>query len=398
VETYKIDAVVIAGDVFDTGTPPSYARELYNQLVLKLNQAKCQLLVLGGNHDAVATLNESKALLAQLNTQVIANTQASIQDQVIVLKDKSGEAGAIVCAIPFIRPRDVLKSRAGESALSKKQNLGQAITKHYQGIYELADKKRAQIFEEDERWLPIIATGHLTALGVKSSESVRDIYIGNLEGFDANGFPPADYIALGHIHRPQIVAKKEHIRYCGSPIALSFDELGRAKQMLLVEFDTPAAQSELTPHITALEIPMFQPIAKLSCDLDSLVDDIAHLCQSCERKPNQEIWLQLEIDTQDYLSDLQKRVEDIVDDYPVKILQLRRKKGQRTQSFTTNQKETLSELSVQQVFSKRLSYENFDAPNQADRLTRIQAQFDEIYQAMCDNDRDSSKPHVEGEK
>ncbi len=74
--------------------------------------------------------------------------------------------------------------------------------------------------------LPIIATGHLTTVGASKSDAVRDIYIGTLDAFPAQAFPPADYIALGHIHRAQIVADSEHIRYSGSPIPLSFDETG----------------------------------------------------------------------------------------------------------------------------------------------------------------------------
>ncbi|MDO6805832.1 hypothetical protein Q4595_25475, partial [Wenyingzhuangia sp. 1_MG-2023] len=96
---------------------------------------------------------------------------------------------AIVCAIPFIRPRDVLQSRAGESGLEKRQALGEAIQQHYQRVYQaaLALKTSKQLD------VPIIATGHLTALGVSQSDSVRDIYIGSLDGFAADGFPPADY-------------------------------------------------------------------------------------------------------------------------------------------------------------------------------------------------------------
>ena len=72
VEEHQVDAVIVAGDIFDTGSPPSYARELYNRFVVDLQRTGCQLIVLGGNHDSVATLNESRELLACLNAQVIA--------------------------------------------------------------------------------------------------------------------------------------------------------------------------------------------------------------------------------------------------------------------------------------------------------------------------------------
>ena len=72
VDAQAVDAVLIAGDIFDTGAPPSYARELYSQLVVRLHAAGVALLLLGGNHDSVATLAESRALLACLDTTVVA--------------------------------------------------------------------------------------------------------------------------------------------------------------------------------------------------------------------------------------------------------------------------------------------------------------------------------------
>ena len=127
VEEYEVDAVIIAGDIFDTGAPPSYARELYNQFVIGMNNLGRQLVILAGNHDSVSTLNESKAILAQLNTQVISAAADDLHSQVLALKDKSGQVGAIVCAIPYLRPRDILQSKAGQSGQQKQQALGQAI-------------------------------------------------------------------------------------------------------------------------------------------------------------------------------------------------------------------------------------------------------------------------------
>ena len=140
VRVEEIDAVIVAGDIFDTGTPPSYAREMYNRFIVAISQCRCTLVVLGGNHDSVSTLNESKQLVACLNTYVVASvqalahsqelgtqSQAQAHDQIIELNDRHGNTGAIVCAIPFIRPRDVLQSSAGESGLEKRQALGEAI-------------------------------------------------------------------------------------------------------------------------------------------------------------------------------------------------------------------------------------------------------------------------------
>ena len=161
------------------------------------------------------------------------------------------QPGAIVCAIPFIRPRDVLQSIAGQSAREKQQSLQDAIHAHYQALFALAEQKRAELGAH----LPIIATGHLTTVGASASESVREIYVGALEAFPTAAFPAADYIALGHIHRPQKVGGFEHIRYSGSPIALSFDEARQQQEMLLVDVSSArtrcrhAARGALLPAV-----------------------------------------------------------------------------------------------------------------------------------------------------
>jgi exonuclease SbcD len=350
VAAQSIDAVIVAGDVFDTGTPPSYARELYNQFVVDLQALHCTLVVLGGNHDAVSTLNESRQILACLNTHVIASTGIELDQQVITLTDKQGDVGAILCAIPFIRPKDVITSRAGETGLDKRQSLGDAIKNHYASLYELACERRAALAKD----IPIIATGHLSAMGVSQSDSVRDIYIGTLDGFAADGFPPADYIALGHIHKPQIVAKQEHIRYCGSPIPLSFDELNTDKSVIVVEFKQGQRES-----ITPITVPRFQPMAVIKGDLDEIAKQLQ---DPEESKEHSEIptWLCIEVQSQDYLSDLQERVQGLIGEKQVEVLQLKRSRNDKRQFLTEEKQETLAELTPDEVFEKRLNMESFD--------------------------------------
>ena len=154
--------------------------------------------------------------------------------QILPLRD--GTPGAILCPVPFLRPRDIITSQAGLTGQEKQQHLLGAITDYYQQQYQDACTLRG------DHNLPIIATGHLTTVGASKSDAVRDIYIGTLDAFPAQNFPPADYIALGHIHRAQVIGGTEHIRYCGSPIALSFDECGKSKCVHLVSFERGETQ------------------------------------------------------------------------------------------------------------------------------------------------------------
>ena len=417
VEVHQIDAIIVAGDVFDTGTPPSYARELYHAFIGELQGMQCTLVVLGGNHDSVSVLNESKALLKYLNSHVIASTYGELSEQVITLNDRKGQPSAVLCAVPFIRPRDVLVSEAGQSGTDKRQALGDAIKQHYGALYNEALSLRASIEEKqgeegskNSAAIPIIATGHLTALGVSQSESVRDIYIGTLEGFDAKGFPPADYIALGHIHRPQKVAKTEHIRYSGSPIPLSFDELNTQKQVVLITFESEST----TPTISTLPVPRFQAMEVIKGDLkaieaaisksdaitlasqtDDAVSEVDKPLSATDNAISSKdpVWLCIEVETEDYLTDLQQRIQGLLEGKNAEILQLKRKRKRTINSLTEKQNVQLSELSVNDVFEARLALESIE-----DNPTSESAPSESVQTTLLDDDQSAGGTEEAGSK
>jgi len=354
----SIDAVLLAGDIFDTGAPPSYARELYNQLVVRLHEAACQLVLLGGNHDSVATLEESRPLLAYLGCTVVPAVAEDLSQQLLTLRDKAGQPAALLCAVPFIRARDVMQSQAGQSAEEKQQGLQQAIAAHYQALYQLAVQERSRLGLP----LPILASGHLTTVGASSSESVRDIYVGALDAFPTNAFPPFDYIALGHIHRPQQAGAQSHIRYSGSPLALSFDELGQSKQMLLLELDGAAIT-----RISPLAVPCIQPLCSLRGTLAQLQRSIPAAIMAIEQ--GQVLWLEVVVEGDDYLSDLQSRIQSMLDGQPAELLRLRRARSQQSATLQA-ERSTLDELSPHEVFERRLALEEMDDALAADLRQR----------------------------
>ena len=358
VEAQAVDAVLLAGDIFDTGTPPSYARELYSQLVVRLHEAGVALLLLGGNHDSPATLGESRELLARLGTTVVAATDDDPATQVVMLAQRNGEPGCLVCAIPFVRPRDVLHSQAGQSAEDKQLSLQAAIQAHYGAVFAAAGERQAALAAAPGpacgRRLPIIATGHLTTVGASTSESVREIYVGALEAFPTSAFPPAAYIALGHIHRPQKVGGLEHIRYCGSPLALSFDEARQQKEMLLVELDADGLTS-----VTALPVPCFQALVAVSGNLDTLRGAIGAAAAAGSRE--RPAWLEVTVAEDDYLADLPARIEALTEGWPVEVLRIRKARGNAAARLTAEIRETLDELSPHDVFARRLQQEELSA-------------------------------------
>lgn len=364
-QEHDVDAIIVAGDIFDTGSPPSYARELYNRFVVQLQQTGCQLVVLAGNHDSVATLNESRDILAFLKTTVVAN--AGHAPFILPLRD--GSAGAIFCPVPFLRPRELVTSQAGHSSGEKQQQLLSAISDYYQQQYQQACELRG------DRPLPIIASGHLTTVGASKSDAVRDIYIGTLDAFPASYFPPADYIALGHIHRAQVVGGCEHIRYSGSPIPLSFDETGKNKSVNLVTF----SNGRLT-DVTPLVVPITQPLAVLKGDFASISEQL-NQWQNNPQQPT--VWLDIEITSDEYLHDIQRKIQAQTETLPVEVLLVRRSRAQRERILAGERRETLSELQVEDVFARRLALETLEEAQQQ----RLQQLFNETLHSLNGEDR-----------
>ena len=377
VQTHAVDAVLIAGDIFDTGSPPSYARALYSQLVVRLNEAGVSLLLLGGNHDSVATLGESSALLACLRATVVAEVKEATS-QVVVLPYRGGkaEAGCIVCAVPFIRPRDVMQSQAGQSAQDKQQSMQAAIQAYYQAVHETSLARQAALQETLGRVVPIIATGHLTTVGASSNESVREIYVGSLDAFPTAAFPAVDYIALGHIHQPQKVGGLTHIRYCGSPIPLGFDEARQQKEVLLVDLGAGGLSA-----VTPLLVPTFQSLQSLTGNLTELQSAIK--TAALAGTPEKTVWLEVTVTQDDYLPDLPARIEAMTQGLPVEVLRVRRQRGNAIVPMAGELSETLNELSPEDVFARRLKLEELTPELQLALGQRYRAVVDSLTESAA---------------
>ena len=212
------DALLISGDVFDSANPPQEAVSLYFDAIRRLADLKTvKTIITGGNHDSAAHLNAPRELLKRFEVHVFGNAGNNVVD----LGD------AVVAAVPFLRERDLRLAVGGESLSAVHEQLRRAIQDHY------AEQRAATA--EVAKGRPLIAMGHLTVLGATTSDSERDIHIGNLGAVGADVFAGFDYSALGHLHRPQRVAGIETVRYSGSPIALSFSEAADQKSVVIID-------------------------------------------------------------------------------------------------------------------------------------------------------------------
>ena len=231
----KIDALLLSGDVFDAANPPQEAVALYFDFLKRLADLKTvKAVITGGNHDSASHLNAPRELLRRFEVHVFGHAGDNIVDL----------GGAVIAAVPFLRERDLREAAAGETMATVHEQVRSAIRAHY--AVQLAACR------DIAKNLPVIAMGHLTVLGATTSDSERDIHIGNLGSVGADIFAGFDYTALGHLHRPQKVAGNETVRYSGSPSPLSFSEASDAKSVVIIDTQGMKIETHAVPITRAL--------------------------------------------------------------------------------------------------------------------------------------------------
>jgi len=259
----SVNALVIAGDVFDSANPPQSAVAQYYDFVSALfRQQGCSVVVVAGNHDSPAHLEAPRQVLRALGAHVVGLWPEKAAHALVPLP--SAEAPRlVVVAVPFLRDRDLRKGELGQGASEIQKELVQGIKRRYA---EAAEACRPWT----DRGIPALATGHLTVVGAATSDSEREIHIGGQGAVAADAFPDAfAYVALGHLHRAQRAGRCEHIRYAGSPIELSFSEAGTPKELRLLDF----ADGRLVAQ-SAVAVPRFRPLARLSATPEALDADL----------------------------------------------------------------------------------------------------------------------------
>ncbi len=258
VETIKsenVDALLVCGDIFDVAYPANAALRTYYEFLKEMVATPCrQIIITGGNHDSIGTLEAPREILKVLNVSVIGGAPENQEDQILTLKNKDGKTEAVVCAVPFLRDKDIRTPVAGESSNERISATRQGILDYYHHLAGMVQHYKAND-------IPLIATGHLYMQGSQLSDSERDVQLGNQAGVEAAKFPRTfDYYALGHIHRAQVIAQNPDVVYCGSPIALSFSEQHNKKSVRLIEITDRKIQ-----HKT-LEVPQFRKLKSLKGD------------------------------------------------------------------------------------------------------------------------------------
>ena len=304
----EADALVVAGDVFDSATPPQAAVRLYFDFLAALyTRTRCVAVVTAGNHDSPSHLDAPRDLLRALRTRVVAALEPERAAMLIPLP--SAEAPALlVAAVPFLRERDLRSGRMGQSAAEIERDLRDGLRCRYEEMAEAARPWR-------EKGVPVLATGHLTALGATTSESEREIHVGGLGKIGADAFPAAfAYVALGHLHRPQPVGGRAHIRYSGSPIALSFSEAQDCKELRLLDF----AGGSLVVNVP-IPVPQARPLVALRVPQGEME---ARLSEFAPPPSELTPWVEVVVEGATRAADLYKTVQELVAGRPFQVVKV----------------------------------------------------------------------------
>ena len=288
-------ALLLAGDVFDTVNPSSLAQRRFYNFLAAAHHAlpELQVVITAGNHDAAARLEAPAELFNAFNIRVVGTVPRLSDGSIdyprflIPLVGDTHQVEALALAVPFLRPNDV-------------PPLPEASDPYLEGIRHLYHELTRQAVAQRAAHHPgaaLVALGHCHLQSARETQdSERRLVIGGAEALRTDTFP-ADlaYVALGHLHLPQAF-EQGRIRYCGSPIPLSFSEVSYTHQILELTFD----QGRLL-NTEPLAIPRVVPLLrfpeKAASALSDLLPELAKLPPASEVPPA--LWPYVEINALD---------------------------------------------------------------------------------------------------
>lgn len=259
VAEHEVDALVIAGDVFDGQNPPIPSLSLFYRFLAraKAHFPQLDIVVLAGNHDSASRLDAPGPLMDALGVRVVGALPVSSDGRfdpaglVVPLHDRDGNVAARCVAMPHLRPADLPPPNNPENEASD------PLIEGVRHLYDRASEAARAVLRPGEA---LVFTGHCYMRGGALSDlSERKILGGNLHALPVEIFPEdAAYVALGHLHRAQSVGGLEHVRYSGSPLPLALDEEPYPHQVMLVDL----AEGRMVER-RALPVPRFVAIRRI---------------------------------------------------------------------------------------------------------------------------------------
>ncbi|WP_417761946.1 exonuclease SbcCD subunit D [Shewanella sp.] len=237
---HQVDALIIAGDIYDRAIPPASAVTLLSAFLDELiDQHQIQVLITAGNHDSAERIGFAAKQMRSSGLHMVG----SLSLPVTPIKLRGKQSDAWFYPISYAEPA-VVRHALGDEAINSHELAMQALLQ--------------QVTEHDSDGLAKVVVAHCFLDGSSESESERPLSVGGADRISPALFAPFDYVALGHLHGPQYRGV-EHVRYSGSPLKYSFSEATQKKSVTLVELTADApAKIELLPIHTGRDVRIIE--------------------------------------------------------------------------------------------------------------------------------------------
>ncbi|MDB6030558.1 MAG: Nuclease SbcCD subunit [Verrucomicrobiales bacterium] len=373
---HEVDALVIAGDVFDSANPPQSAINQYFDFLADLFEfSDCSVVLISGNHDSPAHLEAPRKALKRLRTHIVGTLPVSPEKALVVLPSTQNPQ-LVIAAVPFLRDRDLRVGQTGQGMLEIQKELVAGITNRYREVAEAAQTWRG-------KGLPVLATGHLTVVNCSPTDSEREIHIGGQGAISPDCFPDAfDYVALGHLHRPQL-AGRETIRYSGSPIPLSFSEATDGKELRVLDF----GEGRLLQQ-SVLPIPLPRALVQLRTERQKLG---AELKMFTPPESALRAWVEVLVENPIPGEDLYETVQALVKDREFDVIRVAAARSNAPATLTTDGHISPEEVQFllsdpANVFARRMETETAFT---AEERTALHGAFSELCNLHAEQKREA---------
>lgn len=309
VEEQKIDLVIIAGDVYDSSNPPARAEKMFYDTLKKISsQGERLTVVISGNHDNPERLVAAGPLAMEHGIIMVGTPKTVVQTgdygkhkvlnsgEGFIEIEINGEK-SVILTVPYPSEK-----RLNEVLYGDMDSDEERLKSYSDRIHDLFDNLKSNYREDTIN----LVVSHLFAMGSEESGSERSIQLGGSYIVDGGCFPEeAQYIALGHVHKPQIVpGTNKRARYSGSPLHYNRKEISFDKKCFVVDVK-PREQC----HISEVNFKVYKPIEVWKCK------SIDEAIEKCEENRERDCWVYLEIASDRYIrEDEIKKMKDLKKD------------------------------------------------------------------------------------
>ncbi len=369
----QIDVLLVSGDVFDISNPAAASIRMFYTFLQRATKENpdLQIVITAGNHDSASRLEAPKPLLESSNIHIIGtiekNSDGSIDYEklTIPLRNNLGEIKTWCLAIPFLRIGDYPNIPNVASPYSE------GVTTLYKEAFDYAQ----EIKQDGQN---IIAMGHLHThhAEISDMDKTERLIMGGVECIAATAFhEDIKYVALGHIHKAQRIGGKEHIRYSGSPLPMSFSERNYKHQVVIFKLENEIID------LKTVEIPVTIPLLRIPLKAELLDQVLEQLNQLPEKNDDEQApYLEVQVLLAEPEPALRHKIDEVLKYKNVKLARIQpHYPNSKSSSNESTPQELLNELKPIDVFSK--SYQSkyeVEVPNHLMKL--FQQTLEEVNQ------------------